>query len=74
MDCSMPGSSVLHYLLEFAQIHKYMPTIKIKLLSYKKVWMLIKVLYTRFLKLTKMILKMTNTGIQRDQMEIHSYL
>ena len=21
MDCSMPGSSVLHYLLEFAQIH-----------------------------------------------------
>ena len=74
----MPGSSVLHYLLEFAQIHKYMPTIKIKLLSYKKVWMLIKVLYTRFLKLTKMVLKMTNTGIlhhvQRDQMEIHSYL
>jgi len=23
MDCSMPGSSVLHYLLEFAQIHVY---------------------------------------------------
>ena len=21
MDCSMPGSSVLHYLLEFAQTH-----------------------------------------------------
>ena len=21
MDCSMPGSSVLHYLPEFAQIH-----------------------------------------------------
>ena len=21
MDCSLPGSSVLHYLLEFAQIH-----------------------------------------------------
>ena len=21
MDCSTPGSSVLHYLLEFAQIH-----------------------------------------------------
>ena len=25
MDCSMPGSSVLHYLLEFAQIHVYPP-------------------------------------------------
>ena len=23
MDCSMPGSSVLHYLPEFAQIHVY---------------------------------------------------
>ena len=23
MDCSKPGSSVLHYLLEFAQIHVY---------------------------------------------------
>ena len=24
MDCSMPGSSVLHYLLQFAQIHVYL--------------------------------------------------
>ena len=23
MDCSMPGSSVLHHLLEFVQIHVY---------------------------------------------------
>ena len=26
MDCSMPGSSVLHYLPEFAQIHEIMST------------------------------------------------